>query len=152
MDPGVAHASFSLKALNVLSFADCGLCASCSLWHMMTSVTPLFSLPPSLPPSIFVPPQDVLQSHALCQPAHFSSSHVSGTLRFWAPHSQHKTAEQDAHNPCPDFLRELYWKIKWMIFLPANTLPGWSRGLGLSICWRREPPHRPSLVPITPAA
>lgn len=45
MDPGVAHASFSLTALNVLSFADCGLCASCSLWHMMTSVTPLLGSP-----------------------------------------------------------------------------------------------------------
>ena len=54
----------------------------------------------------------------------------------WAPLSQHKTAKGDAHIPFPNFLRGLHRKIVRVIFLPANTPPGWSWRIRFIIEWR----------------
>lgn len=87
---------------------------------------------------VVLPHGGVAYRHSSCQSAYFLPYNVLCALRFWAPLSLHKTAEQDAYTPYPNFLRGLYWKLVWVIFLSAN-IP--LDGAGEYICWRGIPPH-----------
>lgn len=142
----MAHASFSLTALNVLLFHTLWLVSVCffCLVHKTQIILPVVLLVLSTFHKV-VPSHDVSQS-----PPFSTCSLPSLYCAVCSEMLGSPLTAQNCKTRCSNFLRGLNWKMVRETFLPANPPPGWSWGTWALYLLEGIPPHLESLVSCHP--